>query len=123
MTTASRRPIQPEDVLKLKSIADVQIAPDGSRIAYVVSQIDAEKDDTRATIWLVPAEGGDPVQFTRGPKRDTAPRWSPDGRMLAFLSDREEEKPQLYVMPVAGGEPRRLTSLDHGAGPAEWSPD
>ncbi len=123
MSTTSARPIQPEDLLALKTIAEAQISPDGTRVAYVLTEIDAEEDEYRSTIWIVPAEGGEPVQFTRGPKRDTAPRWSPDGRRLAFLSTREGDKPQLYVMPVDGGEPRKITALDEGAGPAEWSPD
>ncbi len=56
-------------------------------------------------------------------QRDTGPRWSPDGRRLAFLSDRDGEPAQLYVMPADGGEARKLTALDRGAGPAVWSPD
>jgi dipeptidyl aminopeptidase/acylaminoacyl peptidase len=123
MSTASPRPVQPEDLLAIKTVADVQIAPDGSRIAYVLTTIDADQDETRSTIWVVSASGGEPVPFTRGPRRDSAPRWSPDGRFLAFLSDREGDRTQLYVMAADGGEPRRLTSLDRGAGPAVWSPD
>lgn len=122
MSTTTPRPVQPEDLLALKNIGDLDISPDGSRVAYTLIEIDAEADDYRSTIWVVPT-GGEPAQFTRGPKRDTAPRWSPDGRSLAFLSNRDGDKPQLYVMAAAGGEPRRLTSLDQGAGPAVWSPD
>ena len=123
MTAVTRRPAQPEDILAIKTIADVQISPDGSRVAYVVSEIDAAKDEYRSGIWVVPVDGGEPVQFTSGTKRDAAPRWSPDGRQLAFLSNREGEQNQLYVIPAEGGEARRLTSLDRGAGPAVWSPD
>ena len=123
MSTAASRPVQPEDLLAIKTIADVQVSPDGSRVAYVVNEIDAEKDEYRSTIWVVPTAGGEAVQFTRGLKRDDAPRWSPDGRFLAFLSNREGDQSQLYVMPVEGGEARRLTALDRGAGPAVWSPE
>lgn len=121
--TNTRRPATHEDLLHIKSVSDVQLSPDGTRVAYVLTSIDAEKDEYRSSIWVVPTDGGEPMQFTRGAKHDTAPRWSPDGRWLAFLSDREDRQPQLYLMLVNGGEPRRLTSLDNGAGPAVWSPD
>ncbi len=123
MSDTPSRPIQPEDLLSLKTISDVQMSPDGSRVAYVLTEIDAEKDEYRTSIWVAPTQGGSPTQFTRGPKRDSAPRWSPDGAQLAFLSDRDGEPAQLYIMPAHGGEARRLTSLDKGAGPAVWSPD
>src|SRR5712692_8908362 len=87
-TKLKLREIQPEDLFAFKTIPDAQISPDGKRVAHVVSEIDAEKDDYRTSIWVVSADGGEPAQFTRGKKRDSAPRWSPDGTMLAFLSDR-----------------------------------
>lgn len=123
MTNTTPRPLQPEDLLAIKTIADVQLSPDGSRIAYVVSEMDVEKDEQRSSIWIVPSQSGEPIKFTQGVKRDSAPRWSPDGYHLAFLSDREDEVNQLYLMHPHGGEPWKLTSLANGAGPAVWSPD
>src|ERR1700694_1430060 len=111
------------DLLAFKTIPDLDISPDGARVAYVVTWIDIEKDEYRSTIHVAPAEGGAPVEFTRGPTRDSAPRWSPDGAQLGFLSDRSGEKRQLYVMSALGGEPRQLTSLSGHAGRAAWSPD
>src|ERR1051325_6451397 len=93
--TGGRRPVEPEDLLAIKTISDVQLSPDGQRIAYVLSQIDADADENRTSIWVVPVVGGESgedvaaVQFTRGPKQDTAPRWSPDASHLAFLSNRD----------------------------------
>ncbi len=123
MRDDGRRPVQPEDLLTLKAVADVQLSAAGD-IAYVLTEIDMASDAYRSNVWLVPAgDATRPVQFTRGPGRDSAPRWSPDGRSLAFLSDRDDDVPRLYVMPVAGGEARCLTALEDGAGPAVWSPD
>jgi dipeptidyl aminopeptidase/acylaminoacyl peptidase len=119
---ATKRPVQPEDLYKFVTVGDAQISPDGSRVAYVATTIDAQEDEARSAIWVVPAAGGDPRQFTSGARADSAPRWSPGGDRLAFISTRDG-RPQLYVMAADGGEPRRLTNLSEGAGAAEWSPD
>src|ERR1043165_9236713 len=121
MTSETARPITPADLYALKTIGDVQLSPDGAHIAYTLTSIDRESDDYRNSIWVVPFGGGVPTQFTRGIKNDTAPRWSPDGQWLAFLSDREGKPAQLYLMPAHGGEAHKLTSLVNGAGPAVWS--
>lgn len=117
------RPVEPQDLLALKTIAEVQLAPDGRRAAYTLTEVDAAADEYRSAIWVVAMTGGEPRPFTRGPARDTAPRWSPDGSQLGFLSDRDGGTPQLYVMPADGDETRKLTALERGAGPAVWSPD
>jgi dipeptidyl aminopeptidase/acylaminoacyl peptidase len=117
------RPIQIDDLYAIKTVSDVQLSPDGSRCAYVLSEIDPARDDYHTTIWVVSCDGGAPVRFTHGPRHDSAPRWSPDGRHLCFLSDRAGGGSQLYVMPADGGEGRKLTDLDPGADPAAWSLD
>jgi dipeptidyl aminopeptidase/acylaminoacyl peptidase len=111
------------DLLAFKTIPELDLSPDGARVAYVVSWIDTEKDEYRSTIHVAPTEGAGAAEFTRGPTRDSAPRWSPDGTQLAFLSDRAGEERQLYVMSVRGGEPRQLTGVAGNAGSASWSPD
>ena len=115
-------PLELEDLLGLSVVGDVQLSPDGGSVAFTVSEIDAERDDYRTTIWLAPTGAGEPRRYSHGPAHDTAPRWSPDGRRLAFLSDRDGGQPQLYLLPT-GGEARRLTDLEHGAGAAVWAPD
>src|SRR5207244_9655260 len=91
---------------------DARIAPDGATVAFVAWGIDREANDYRASIWLVPRDGsGEPRRLTRGEKQDAAPRWSPDGTQLAFVSNRETKAKQLYVLPVDGGEPLKLTDL------------
>src|SRR5919201_4160210 len=120
-----RRPMAIEDLYRLRFVSDPQISPDGSQVAYVVSWVDP-KDRTRyrSQIMLVPFDGSSPPRpLTSGKYRDTAPRWSPDGCFLAFLSNRDEERPQLFALPLQGGEPRQLTSLKRGAGAPVWSPN
>src|SRR3712207_2320569 len=102
MAGGTRRGMLPRDLFRLTLVSDAQISPDGTRVAFVATRLDEEQDEYLANIWIVPAGGGEPRQFTYGPKRDTAPRWSADGRYLAFLSEREGKKKQVYVMPSDG---------------------
>ena len=118
------RAMTPRDLTRLRFVTDPQISPDGRIVAFVVTTLSEEKDEYLSSIWLVEAAGGEPRRFTTGPRRDTAPRWSPDGSRLAFVSEREpKKKGQLYVMPARGGEPTRLTDLQNGASAPRWSPD
>lgn len=117
------RAMTPDDLYALKWVGESDITPDGARVAVVVTHLDRETDGYRAAIWLVDTAGGEPRQFTAGAKRDGSPRWSPDGRWLAFTSERGEEKSQLAIMPADGGESRMLTKLPLGAGVPAWSPD
>lgn len=121
--------VDPSDLLRFRTVADAACSPDGQRVAFTVSTIDPEADEYRTDIWLASATDFGarpeihPRALTQGPKKNSAPRWSPDGKTIAFLSDRERDKPQLYVMPSSGGDARRLTELPLGAMPASWAPD
>ena len=120
--------LRPEDIYELTSVGDPRVSPDGRLIAYVVTRIDREESAYRSAIWVVPVDGSEePRQFTAGERRDASPRWSPDGRWLAFVSNRDGEekkaKGQLYVMPAHGGEPRKLTDGDESVEGFAWSPD
>ncbi len=115
--------MKPEDMYDITWVGESEISPDGGRVAFVATKMERSDDSYRSAIWLVDTDGGEPRQFTTGAKRDSAPRWSPDGEWLAFLSERGEEKPQLCVMPAFGGESRMLTKLPLGAGAPAWSPD
>src|SRR5436305_2631977 len=119
----------PEDVYALTSVGDPRLSPDGRRVAYVVSHTDEEANAYRTAIWVAPLDGSEePRQFTSGERNDGSPRWSPDGRWLAFVSNRDGEdekkaKGQLYVLAADGGEPRRLTDGKESVESIAWSPD
>jgi len=117
--------VEPRDLLRFKTIGDVALSPDGEHVAFTVVRIDEEADEYRSSIWTADASGASkPSELTAGEKKKaSAARWSPDGKTIAFLSDRERDKPQLYVMPAKGGDARRLTDLPLGVLPASWSPD
>jgi dipeptidyl aminopeptidase/acylaminoacyl peptidase len=121
--------MRPEDVYALTSVGDPRISPDGRRVAYVVTRIDEEANAYRTAIWVAPLDGSaDAKQFTSGERNDGSPRWSPDGRWLAFVSNRDGDdekkaKGQLYVLPADGGEPRRLTDGKESVDSVAWSPD
>lgn len=117
-----KRRLVSEDLYKLVFVSDPQISPDGKKIAFVRSHIDEKTKEYRSHIWMVPTDGGEPRQYTSGPTTDTAPRWSPDGTKLAFLSDRGQGR-QIYVVPTTGGEAYQVTKLRWGAGTPLWSPD
>jgi dipeptidyl aminopeptidase/acylaminoacyl peptidase len=118
------RGMLPTDLLRIQWVSDARLSPDGRLVAFTVTHLDEEVDDYRTVIWLVPADGSTPPRrFTGGSGKDSAPRWSPDGTRLAFLSDREGGKAQIYVIGITGGEARRLTAIPQGAGAPVWSPD
>jgi len=121
----SQRPINIDDLFKLKFIHEARFSPDGSKIVYSLSHIDGEKGEEKehVALWLMNAETAETRQLTSGQTVDSSPQWSPDGKQIAFMSARGE-KPQIYLIPVDGGEAKALTSLKQGvgSGPA-WSPD
>jgi dipeptidyl aminopeptidase/acylaminoacyl peptidase len=124
---AEKRLITEKDLFRFVWIADPQISPDGSRVAFVRVQVNARKENYDTEIWMVSTRAGDaPVRLTAGP-RDRAPRWSPDGSRLAFVRaaerDGKVQPPQLYLLPMSGGEAWPITSLPKGAGAGAWSPD
>ena len=113
--------LTPEASLNLRSISDLQFSPDGSRLAFVVSE--PPKGERRARhIWIYDSQSGAIRQFTYSAKTESFPRWSPDGKQLAFLSNRDEEQ-HLYVMRADGGEGTALTKGKRAVQSFAWSPD
>jgi dipeptidyl aminopeptidase/acylaminoacyl peptidase len=129
------RSITIEDLYKIKFLSRPRISPDGQRVAFVATTIDEHKHAYHASIWVAPTRGGEVRRFTSGPANAHSPAWSPDGRWLAFVSDREGEstgkndrehgkgKPQVWLIPGDGGEAHQLTFMPHGASNPTWSPD
>jgi dipeptidyl aminopeptidase/acylaminoacyl peptidase len=109
--------------LKFRWIADPRISPDAGQIAYVLVTVDENEDRYISSIWTVATSGDTPPRpLTSGPQ-DSAPRWSPDSRTLAFLRSTEKDPPQIHLLAMTGGEPRKLTDLPSGASPAVWAPN
>ncbi len=121
-TEPTRRPVTPEDLLKLQIVSSPRISPDGRRIVYCLRDV-GEKNEYAARLWMVDCGGGRPRRFTGG-ERDLAPRWSADGSRIAFIRAREKHQPQICVIHPDGGEATTLTSFPEGTIAAfRWSPD
>ncbi len=127
----SRRKITIDDLLALVWLSDPQLSPERSRVVFVRTVVDRDTDTYRSHLWMVPLDGGEPAPFTTGDQRDSLPRWSPDGRWIAFLSDRGAGKPepgvkrpkQVYVIPVDGGEVRLVVPKGYNPSDVALSPD
>src|SRR5829696_6737665 len=115
--------MQPSDLAHLRTPSAPTLTPDGRLVAVAVGRIDLEANEYRAELWIMATDGSaSPRRFTSG-RRDVRPRFSPDGRWLAFLRAGDDDKPQLHVMAVDGGEPRRVCEHPLGAESFAWSPD
>lgn len=124
---AEPRPISEFDLFRFAWIADPQISPDGSQVAYVRVDVNKKRDGYETSLWLVPTKAGQTPRRLTASTRDQSPRWAPDGSQIAFIRVADEDgKPQpaqVYVLPMTGGEARKVTSLPRGAGVPVWSPD
>ena len=120
---AQSRPLRVEDIFALKTVSDPRLSPDGEWLAYTVSQMDEKKDAADTDIFMIPVRGGEPMRVTASDEPETSPRWSPDGRFLAFLSSRDGKKAQVWLLDRRGGEAQRLTEYKGGVSSFAWSPD
>ena len=111
-----------DDLYLHRKITELACAPGSTRVAATVRSVDRENDKYLSCIWSWDLDGGKATQLTRGPGLDRAPSWSPDGRELAFISDRNEGTPQVFVLPQQGGEARQVTRLPKGVVAFQWHP-
>ncbi len=129
-----------DDILAVRTVTDAQLSPDGRWVATVISELNTEGTDYNTDVWLVAVSGGEPRRLTNSPVADESPRWSPDGRTLAFLSDRprpdaktddaksgtpagDEGKRQIWLIRPDGGEAWVLSDSKGGVSAFEWSQD
>lgn len=117
---ASTRPISFDDFISIKRVSDPQVSPNGDLIAFVITEMDKEKNTSNSDIWIVPTSGGEPWRLTSSPKSDSRPRWSPDGKRIAFISTRSGS-PQIWMIDPHGGEAHQVTKLSTGASGIIWS--
>ncbi|MDP2914784.1 MAG: S9 family peptidase, partial [Candidatus Aminicenantes bacterium] len=122
MLAAQTKSLTFDDFIKIKRVTDPQPSPDGQWIAYVVTIMDKEANRGNSDVWIVPTKGGEPRRLTAGPTADMNPRWSPDGRKIAFISTRSGS-PQIWLINPQGGEAYPLATLSTGATGVIWSPD
>ncbi len=123
--------LTPEDLLSFKSVSDAQISPDGTKVAFVIGEsFKMDSSQPKSQIWVVSNDGTDLRVLTAGTRTDSLPRWSPDGKALAFASDRiEDGQKQIYLLSFDGGEARGLTEIKgaiptpRGLNSLQWSPD
>ncbi|MGE5762059.1 MAG: S9 family peptidase [Gemmatimonadota bacterium] len=111
-------------VYRLRAVADPQLSSDGNWVAYTVTTTDSAKNRRDADVWMTSWDGTQTIRMTATPERETTPRWSPDGRYLAFLSGREDgHGSQVWLLDRRGGEAQRLTMIKGGVDAIAWSPD
>src|SRR5882724_9371325 len=112
-----------DDLLQLRSVHDPQMSPDGSWVAYVIGTTNKKEDKREQRIWMIPLAGGEAIALTAEGASSSHPRWSPDGRFLAFLSARHGGKSQVWLLNRLGGEAQKLTETAQDVEDFAWSPD
>ena len=123
--SAGTRILGLDDLARLQEVSDPQVSPQGDWVAYTVSTVDSANDKRVTNIWMVSWDGKQRVQLTYSPESEHAPRWSPDGKSISFLSARpgKAKGTQVWVMDRRGGEARQLTEIKGKVQDYVWSPD
>jgi dipeptidyl aminopeptidase/acylaminoacyl peptidase len=122
LAAQTKQPLDTETFFQMESVASPAISPDGKLIVFARSYVDKMKDQSRSQLWMVNADGSRLRELTNGNGRDSAPSFSPDGKRIAFLSDRDGTS-QLHVMFLDTREVAQLTRLERAPADITWSPD
>jgi dipeptidyl aminopeptidase/acylaminoacyl peptidase len=125
MAAEAPRVFSLDDLARARRVSAPDLSPDGTRVAYEVHATDPKEDRHETHIWMTSWDGKETVRLTSGKDSESSPRWSPDGRSIAFLSSRrdENETAQLWVLPLGGGEAEKVTELPGGVEDFAWAPD
>jgi dipeptidyl aminopeptidase/acylaminoacyl peptidase len=122
-STGAQRAITIDDRFQIREVAGPQLSPDAQSVAYTVNTTSLKEDKTEERIWMVPFAGGEAIPLTAEGVSSSHPRWSPDGKYLAFLSARHEGKTQVWLLNRTGGEAQQLTDTPQAVDNFAWSPD
>jgi dipeptidyl aminopeptidase/acylaminoacyl peptidase len=117
------RPITVDDYFRIREVHDPQLSPDAQSVAYVVKTAILKTDKNEERIWMVPRSGGDAIALTAEGVSSSHPRWSPDGKSIAFLSERNDGQTQVWLLSLRGGEAQRLTETPQDVKDFAWSPN
>jgi dipeptidyl aminopeptidase/acylaminoacyl peptidase len=121
LPTAPRK-LEVDDYFRIRDVDDPQISPEGKWVAYTVTTNDLKEDENHDRIWMTPAAGGAATPVSADGVDSTSPRWSPDGKYLAFISGRHEKPEQVWLLDRNGGEAQQLTNTPQNVKSFAWSP-
>ncbi|MCG6924432.1 MAG: S9 family peptidase [Acidobacteria bacterium] len=115
-------PFTATEMMRLKRLSEPQVSPDGTRVVFVQTEVDLAANAKQSDLWMVPVAGGEPRRLTGSPVSESRPRWSPDGRRIAFVAP-SDGKPQIHLLDLAGGEPQAATAFAGGVSSVSWIDD